>query len=145
MKTNKSGTGIGRGHGSNTPNLPLIREVEDWAKDKGLRIGDVEPDSRFFRMGTEISIILSQTDQWGWHMSIAHRKRLPTWDEIAYARYELIPNEVTMALMLPPKEQYINLHSFCMQMHQVFDKESPDQAFVRVNNESTENTGKAER
>lgn len=127
----KGGTGLGQGHGGNTPDLPLIREVEDWNKG---RLPGIEPGSRFFRMGTQISIILSRTDDYGWHMSIAHPKRYPTWDEIAKARYELIPDDCTMALMLPPRSQYVNIHNWCMQVHQVFDKAAPQEAFVMMDN-----------
>lgn len=53
-----------------------------------------------------------------WHLSISHRTntqppkpgRYPTWDEISEARYTLIPDEVTMAMLLPPRAQYINTH-----------------------------------
>lgn len=127
----KDGSGLGVGHGGNTFNLPMIREVEDWSKWVSLPI---EPGSRFFRMGTKITIILSHSPDYGWHMSIAHPERYPTWDEIAYARYTLIPNEVTIALMLPPKEQYVNFHNNCFQLHQVYDKAAPTDAFVMVNN-----------
>ena len=46
----------------------------------------------------------------GWHMSISCGSRYPTWDEVAKARYELIPDAVTMAMLLPPMEQFVNLH-----------------------------------
>ena len=64
-------------------------------------------------------------------MSISHRTnvlgpygkpmpgRLPTWEEIKDARYLFIPNEVTMALLLPPKEEYVNIHETTMQMYEV--------------------------
>lgn len=38
----------------------------------------------------------------GWHMSISHPYRYPTWEEIKAARYDLIPDDVTMAMLLPP-------------------------------------------
>lgn len=53
----------------------------------------------------------------GFHMSISHRLnnslepgRYPTWDEIVEARYEFCPKNITMAMMLPPKEEYVNVH-----------------------------------
>lgn len=53
-----------------------------------------------------------------WHLSISHRTnsknpeagRYPSWDEITEARYRFIPNEVTMVMYLPPREQYISHH-----------------------------------
>ena len=68
----------------------------------------LEPGARSYVMG-ECYILVGRSE-FGWHMSISCEDRYPTWDEIADARYELIPNEVTMAFVLPPKEQYVNLH-----------------------------------
>lgn len=57
-----------------------------------------------------------------WHMSIAHPGRYPTWDEVAQARYRAIPKGVWMALMLPPPEEYVNIHPNCFQLIQVPDR-----------------------
>ncbi|MED4904101.1 hypothetical protein [Parageobacillus thermoglucosidasius] len=54
-----------------------------------------------------------------WHMSISHPTRNPTWEEIRDARYEFIPNEVTMAMILPPKEEYVNIHEYCFHLHEI--------------------------
>jgi hypothetical protein len=56
-----------------------------------------------------------------WHLSIAHRERLPFWDEVAEARYRLVPEEVTMAMLLPPRNSYVNHHEFCFQMVEIGD------------------------
>jgi len=60
-----------------------------------------------------------------WHLSIAHQghpKRYPTWDELAEVRYSVVPNDVTMAMLLPPLEQYVNIHEHCFQMIEVPDQ-----------------------
>lgn len=54
-----------------------------------------------------------------WHMSIAHPHRYPTWQEIMGARYELVPDDVTMAMLLPPRRQYVNVHPNCFHLHQI--------------------------
>ena len=54
-----------------------------------------------------------------WHISVAHPSRYPTWDELADVRYALVPDDVTMALMLPPRLEYLNLHEFCFHLWQV--------------------------
>lgn len=53
----------------------------------------------------------------GFHLSISHRRnedlapgRYPSWDEIVQARYEFCPPQMTMAMFLPPKEEYVNIH-----------------------------------
>jgi hypothetical protein len=54
-----------------------------------------------------------------WHLSISHPHRYPDWDVIADARYSLTPDEVTMAMILPPKEEYVNVHKNCFHLHQI--------------------------
>lgn len=55
----------------------------------------------------------------GFHLSISHRisnnhptpGRYPTWDEIHDARYRFAPLDVTMAMLLPPQDEYVNIHA----------------------------------
>ncbi|HEY7620314.1 MAG TPA: hypothetical protein VH834_11105 [Solirubrobacteraceae bacterium] len=60
-----------------------------------------------------------------WHLSIAHAHRYPTWDEIADVRYELVPDDVTMALLLPPPGEYVNAHEHCFHLWQIDDRRAP--------------------
>jgi hypothetical protein len=57
-----------------------------------------------------------------WHLSISHRARLPSWDEVADARYELVPDDVTMALLLPPPGEYLNVHKTTLHLWQIEDR-----------------------
>lgn len=57
-----------------------------------------------------------------WHLSIAHQHRYPTWDEIADVRYELVPDDVTMAMLLPPQDEYVNAHEHCFHLWQIEDR-----------------------
>lgn len=57
----------------------------------------------------------------GWHLSISHPTRYPTWEEIRDARYELLPDACTMGMLLPPKAEYVNLHPNCFHLHEVPD------------------------
>lgn len=62
------------------------------------------------------------TKEWGrWHLSISHRTRYPTWDEIAEARYRIMPDGTYAALILPPKDQYVNMNTNCFQVVEVID------------------------
>lgn len=62
-----------------------------------------------------------------WHLSISHRTnearprpgRYPEWDEIAEARYQFIPDEVTVAMLLPPRSEYVNLHETCFHLWEI--------------------------
>lgn len=69
-----------------------------------------------------VGIWLPPSELMLWHLSIAHQHRYPTWDEIADVRYELVPASVTMAMLLPPPEEYVNEHEFCMHLWQIDDR-----------------------
>ncbi len=55
----------------------------------------------------------------GWHMSISHPTRYPTWDEIREARYRFVPDAVTMVMILPPRAEYVNVHRNCFHLHEM--------------------------
>jgi hypothetical protein len=62
-----------------------------------------------------------------WHLSVSHRTdehppkpgRYPAWDEVAEARHRFIPDDVTMAMLLPPETEYVNVHETCFHLWQV--------------------------
>jgi hypothetical protein len=57
-----------------------------------------------------------------WHLSISHANRYPVWNEIRDARYALLPDDCTMAMLLPPRAQYVNLHPNCFHLHEIVDQ-----------------------
>jgi hypothetical protein len=92
---------------------------------KLIEISSPIPNSRAYFLD-ECSVIISQ-DEYKirgifvkrWHLSIAHSNRYPNWEEIKEARYRLLPDEVTMAILLPPKDQYVNVHKNCFHLHEI--------------------------
>lgn len=81
------------------------------------------PDTRAFTLGA-CRVIVGQepTGPGGalyWHLSISHAARYPTWDEIKEARYRWVPDNVTMAMILPPRSQYVNIHPNCFHLHEI--------------------------
>jgi hypothetical protein len=71
----------------------------------------------------DLSAIVS-LDPEGWHLSVSfqdHRgknSRYPRWDEIADARYRLVPEEIDMCMHLPPPEDYVALHDTTFHLHE---------------------------
>lgn len=63
----------------------------------------------------------------GFHLSISHRRsdgtrlpgRYPTWDEITDARYRFCPDHLTMAMLLPPKDEYVNVHATTFHLWEI--------------------------
>jgi hypothetical protein len=52
-------------------------------------------------------------------LSISHPTRYVNWDEIAEARYRILPRIDTMALLLPPIHRYINAFPNCFILVEV--------------------------
>lgn len=59
-----------------------------------------------------------------WHLSISRQDRYPNWEEIKVARYKYLPQEITMAMILPPPEQYVNVHPNCFHLHEIETEEA---------------------
>lgn len=114
------GTGVGQGHGGNS-SLPPIREAEMPVSLVAAMVnGQLQPGTKFYRMGGAVTILVSPPYEYrGWHLSVAHPSRYPTWDEVAKARYTLLPHDATFAMLLPPPGDYVNLHNFVFQVVQL--------------------------
>jgi len=80
----------------------------------------LEPGARAFRLGECLVFVGHSAD--GWHMSISHPSRYPTWDEIKEARYSLLPKNITVAMLLPPPDEYVNIHENCFHLWEIEDR-----------------------
>lgn len=76
---------------------------------------------KMWKMGT-IRASITLTPQNGFFMSVHGRDRYPTWDEIVWLRYNLLPDAAQMVLILPNLNSYINLedthHKYVFTMEQ---------------------------
>jgi len=95
----------------------------------------VQPGTRLFYCAVEdgqLRVLVSPPfGGAGWHLSISHVTpfvgpsgkpfpgRYPTWDEIRDARYDLMPDKITAAMLLPPKAEYVNIHPTTFHLHQI--------------------------
>jgi hypothetical protein len=72
-----------------------------------------------------LAVIVSEEPK-GWHLSISHEfpgnrdpiGRYPTWDEIADARYRLLPPDLTFVMRLPPLDEYVAHHPTTFHLHE---------------------------
>lgn len=112
----------------------------DWEKATKLkwrRVGTSDMGSTVYNAPVPdgvLCLMVNERGPNGWYMSISHRLsisgpgghaipgRYPTWDEIAAARYEFIPDRVTMVMMLPPRSEYINVMPTCFHLHEAHDE-----------------------
>ena len=67
------------------------------------------------------SLIWGQDLVYRWHLSISRQDRYPSWEEIKDARYALMPPNIVVAQILPPKNDYVNIHPNCFHLWEVPD------------------------
>ena len=90
-------------------------------------LSTVSPHTRAYQKDVDaghLSVFVGIDDEM-WHLSISHRHddlspgRYPTWDEIREAREQFVPDAATMAMLLPPKAEYVNVHPTTFHLWQV--------------------------
>jgi len=109
------------------PGSPLTRQRSPWDRDPGsdLEIQGVEARCYRRRVSDGALVALVALEPEGWHLSVSFRShrgtltRYPSWDELAHARYELLPAEITVAMILPPPDEYVALHDTTFHLHEL--------------------------
>lgn len=112
-----------RNRGLDAPKLDGWSEIET-----------IVPGARAYQRTLDdghLSVIVGHEPS-GWHLSISHRLnildpftqrplagRIPTWDEIRDARYLFCPDVPYMAMILPPKDEYVNVHPTTMHLYEI--------------------------
>ena len=109
------------------PGQPLTRARSPWVHGGPIEIGGVVEHVWRRRVGDgELRAIVGHEPH-GWHLSVSfvdHKgrpSRYPTWDELADARYQLAPLEVTLAMVLPPPAEYVAVHDSTFHLHEWHD------------------------
>ncbi|TXH56105.1 MAG: hypothetical protein E6Q97_07170 [Desulfurellales bacterium] len=102
---------VGLGHKPKTRTPPIVELPMDWRSSQLLEKG-----TRRFKMGQCNILVSPPYENVGWHLSISHPTRYPTWDEIAAARYECLPTDRDFVMVLPKPEDYISIHENCFQL-----------------------------
>lgn len=77
------------------------------------------PDAGAFLLrspqGVLLMVIATSSDGWE-HVSVSHRTRCPTWDEMEFVKRRLFrPWATVMQLHVPPSD-HISLHPFCLHL-----------------------------
>ncbi len=107
-----------------TRKVPIAREVEPPPPVRLLIVtGNLQAGTRMFRMGKAKILLSPPSGAMGWHMSISREDRYPDWDEVVAAWYSLVPDAENRegVMHLPPLREYINVHEFCFQVHELLE------------------------
>jgi len=83
---------------------------------------------KVYQMG-RCRVLVSQ-DNGLWHLSISTPNCSPSYNEIKEARYQYIPDDVTMAQLFPPKREFVNVHPYCHHLWEIPNEDLPPEAIV---------------
>ena len=106
---------------------PLTRQRSKWVHLGPMVLDGIEEQTWYRNVGDGRLAVIVGVEPEGWHLSISfadHRgrnSRYPSWDEIADARYTLVPDDVTMVMFLPPPEEYVAIHKTTFHLHELRD------------------------
>ena len=75
--------------------------------------------------GVLTALVTRNPPSFEWHLSVSHAahsarraKRYPSWDELAHARYQLLPLDIDVVMRLPPPESFIDVHDTTFHLHE---------------------------
>jgi len=55
-----------------------------------------------------------------WHISVSHRDRVPSWEEMVEAAHDLRPG-VAFVIGVPPRSWWVNVHPHCLHLWETKD------------------------
>lgn len=109
---------------------PLSRQRSPWlgipSLTQEMSDGTTTVIAHYFQRQVHDGSLLAITSEEpeGWHLSVSFRDRkgnltrYPSWDELAHARYELLPHDIDVVMHLPPPADYVALHDTTFHLHQ---------------------------
>src|SRR5215471_731948 len=110
---------------------PALVELRHPEELRPIVHGGLELELHYFRFG-ELTVLMGREPCNGgplrWHISISHRSRHPSWDEIKTVRYRLLGPDTSVAMLLPPADHYVNIErqDHVFQLYELLDDEARD-------------------
>lgn len=68
-----------------------------------------------------------------WHLSVSGEGFIPTYNQIKEARYSLVPDDCHMAMIYPPKSEFVNVHETCLHLFQLSNEEMKGSVYEPTN------------
>lgn len=74
-------------------------------------------DMKVYKQGR--CTIMISVDNGLYHLSISTPNALPSYKEMKEARYRYLPDDIYMAEIFPPRDEFVNLHPYVRHLWQV--------------------------
>ena len=75
----------------------------------------------YYKMG-RYTVLVSPPEErqviGGWHLSVCGHGRLPTWDEMMYARMRLLPADKAFMMPMPKMADYVNINEYVLHIYE---------------------------
>lgn len=68
-----------------------------------------------------VSIAYEADEKRWFHLSVSHKKRMPTHEELAEAKHYFIGIDRYAVQVYPPADKHVNLHPFCLHLFSCLD------------------------
>jgi hypothetical protein len=63
--------------------------------------------------------VIISIDAGNWHLSASCADRMPSYTELKYLRYQMLPDNIYMAEIFPPKDEFVNINPNVRHLWQV--------------------------
>ena len=68
------------------------------------------------RMSVIGSIAIEEDLRTWVHLSIAHRKRMPTYNDLAFLKKYWLGDDRKAIMVMPAKAEHVNIHKYCLHL-----------------------------
>lgn len=78
-------------------------------------------------------MVSSSCEDMPWeHVSVSHRTRCPSWEEMAWVKSLFWTDEETVVQYHPPKSEYVSYHPYCLHLWRPIGIELPRPPVIAV-------------
>jgi hypothetical protein len=74
-----------------------------------------------FRHYDRLLTAIHSIDNGRHHLSVSHRDRIPTWEELGFARDSLLPADLWLMIAHPPRKYWLNYNSRVLHLWEFND------------------------
>lgn len=100
--------------------------MRNWKRMRSLNL-PLPPECKNFEVyQCGLFAVIKSEDHGRLHMSISHKNRYPTWDEIKEAREHFLPMGKYFVMAFPPPDAFVDFHPNCFHLWECLPERERD-------------------